>query len=116
MAHGATIEEMGAHEHAHPGAATYVPVAIILAVITITEVAVYYIQWLHDVGLIIPVLIILSICKFLLVIGYFMHLKFDNKLFTYIFGFGLIIGLSIVLSLMAVFHFHMIAYAHKLIT
>jgi cytochrome c oxidase subunit 4 len=116
MAHGATVEEMGAHEHTHPGASTYVPVALVLAVITITEVAVYYIQWLHNVGLIIPVLLILSICKFVLVVGYFMHLKFDNRLFTYIFGFGLFIGLSIVLSLIALFHFHMIAYAQKLIT
>jgi cytochrome c oxidase subunit 4 len=58
----------------------------------------------------------LSICKFVLVVGYFMHLKFDNRLFTYIFGFGLAIALSVVLSLIALFHFHMIAYAHKLIT
>ena len=88
-------------EHAQPGARTYVEVAIFLGVITAIEVATYYIEALQ--GIIIPVLLVLSAIKFAGVVMYYMHLKFDSRLLTGIFGWGLFVAASIMLALMALY-------------
>jgi cytochrome c oxidase subunit 4 len=117
MAHGAVADE-GPHpiEHAHPGEITYIKVAIVLSMITLVEVVIWYIDWMHDHDVLIPALIILSTIKFVAVVGFFMHLRFDSRLFTYIFGGGLLITLSIVLALMALFRWHTIDYVRTLLT
>ena len=117
MAHGATIDE-GPHpiEHTHPGERTYIKVAVILACITVVEVAIWYIDWMHDNHVLVPALIVLSAVKFVAVVGFFMHLRFDSRLFTYIFASGLAVALSIVLALMALFHWHTIDYVRRLLT
>lgn len=89
------------HEHAHPGVMAYVQIAIILAIITSAEVAVYYIDAMAPY--LVYTLLIMSAVKFLIVVGYFMHLKFDNRLFAGIFFFGLVVGIVIVTSFMALF-------------
>jgi hypothetical protein len=38
-----------------------------------------------------------------IVVGYYMHLKFDNKLFTWLFGAGMVTGGSVVITLIALF-------------
>ena len=65
------------HSHAHPSEAVYIKIALILVAITSLEVAIYYIQWFHDSGALVPMLAILSIVKFVTVVAYYMHLKFD---------------------------------------
>ncbi len=67
-----------AHQQAHPSSRVYINIAVILAVITAVEVATYYIPALA--GVIVPILLVLSLAKFVLVVGYFMHLKFDHKM------------------------------------
>jgi cytochrome c oxidase subunit 4 len=106
----------GAGEHAHPGERTYIEVAIILAIITVIEVAIYYIEWMHDAGVLVPALLILSAGKFATVVGYYMHLKFDDRRFLWIFASGLVVALAIVLTLKALFYWHMIDYAVRLFT
>ena len=65
-------------EHMHPSDWKYVQIAIILAVLTAAEVATYYI----DTGpLEIPILITIMIVKFVLVLMWFMHLKYEGPLF-----------------------------------
>jgi cytochrome c oxidase subunit 4 len=91
----------GGHEQAHASNQTYVIIAVILAIITAVEVAVWYLPSIH--GILVPALIILSIAKFLLVVGYFMHLKYDNPLFRFMFFFGLIVALSVYLTVLALF-------------
>jgi cytochrome c oxidase subunit 4 len=71
----------------HPQPRQYVTIAIILAAITAVEVAIFYIEALQ--GIIVPLLLVLSLAKFVMVVGYFMHLKFDSKLFKYLFVTGL---------------------------
>ena len=88
-------------DHEHPGEPTYVRVAVILAIVTVVEVAIYYISALR--GILVPVLLVLSIAKFVAVVGYFMHLKFDDRLFRWIFVAGLAISMSVVLALLAMF-------------
>ena len=54
--------------------------------ITAAEVTLTYI----DVGpLFLPALLIMMAAKFLIVVSFFMHLKFDNKLFSVLFYMGL---------------------------
>jgi cytochrome c oxidase subunit IV len=92
------------HEHAHPGIRTYVEIAIILAILTSAEVAVYYIDWMEPY--LVYTLLVMSAVKFLIVVGYFMHLKFDHRLLSYVFFFGLLTGLGLVVSFLALFsHF-----------
>lgn len=91
------------HE-AHPGERTYVKVAVILAVVTALEVAVYYIDALSE--LLVPILAVLSIGKFAAVVGYFMHLKFDDRRFTWVFLTGLLIAASIVAAVAAMFAYN----------
>jgi cytochrome c oxidase subunit IV len=75
------------HDHAdHPGPAKYVNIAIVLAVLTALEVSTYYL----DFGVFgIPLLIVLMTIKFVLVGSFFMHLKFDTKIYTRLLYTGL---------------------------
>jgi cytochrome c oxidase subunit 4 len=105
--HGQPIDpahEDPAHgDHAH-GASDlqYVIIAAILAGITGLEVLVSYL----DIGpLFLPVLLILMAIKFVTVVSFFMHLKFDNKIFTLIFYTGLFLAIFVYASALATFHF-----------
>lgn len=92
------------HEDDQHGATDkqYVVIALILAAMTGIEVAVSYI----DIGpLFLPVLLTLMAVKFLTVVSYFMHLKFDNKLFSYLFYMGLLLAVSVYAGALATFHF-----------
>ncbi|MBI3979962.1 MAG: cytochrome C oxidase subunit IV family protein [Chloroflexi bacterium] len=90
----------GGAEHAHPGPLTYAKIAAVLTVITTIEVAVYYVDYLHVTGLLTPILLVLSATKFAFVVMFYMHLKFDHRLFSGFFVFGLFVAASIVIALM----------------
>ncbi|MSZ07595.1 MAG: cytochrome C oxidase subunit IV [Actinobacteria bacterium] len=82
--------------------AGYVRIALILAAITALEVSTYYV----DFGrLFLPALLIMMVIKFIMVVSYFMHLKFDNKLFSWIFYAGLILAIGVYCVALATFHF-----------
>ena len=98
--HAAIAHDEGAHEE-HPSAGVYVRVAIILAIITFVEVVIYYVPAVR--GVLVPALIVLSLAKFLMVIGYFMHLKFDSRLYRFMFIAGLILTLAVYIALLAMF-------------
>src|SRR5437867_13298415 len=77
--------------HAHPGGREYVTIAVILAVVTGAEVAIYYIK--EQIGqAFVPILLVLSAFKFAMVVLWFMHLRFDNRLFSILFIAGLALG------------------------
>jgi hypothetical protein len=46
-----------------------------------------------------------ALVKFVTVVSYFMHLKFDNKLFTYLFYSGLILAICVYCGFLATFKF-----------
>jgi cytochrome c oxidase subunit 4 len=71
----------------HPSPKEYVRIAIILAVITGAEVAVYYLELSR--GLLIPLLFGFSALKFTLVVLWFMHLRFDSRTYARFFLLGL---------------------------
>src|SRR5207247_485651 len=83
-------------EKAHPQSREYVILAIILSVVTAAEVAAWYWEAIRAlmigstvVDLLPPVLIVMSAFKFALVVMFYMHLKFDHRLFSGVFLFGL---------------------------
>jgi cytochrome c oxidase subunit IV len=79
----------------------YVVVALILAAITAVEVAISYI----DIGpVFLPALLLLMAVKFTMVVRLFMHLKFDSKLFSWMFFSGLFLAVGVYIVMLAAFH------------
>ena len=66
----------------------YWGIALFLAVVTAVEVAVPYLEALDPIS--VPLLIILAIIKFGTVVSFFMHLRYDRKLYRTLFLFGVI--------------------------
>jgi cytochrome c oxidase subunit 4 len=87
------------HEQAHPGPLEYLRIGLILAVITAVEVAVYYVDELSDV--LVPILVVLSGAKFSLVVLWFMHLKFDARLFSWMFVGGILLASTLFVVVLA---------------
>lgn len=86
--HGALLHH-GA-EHTHPSQAKYVGIAVLLAIITGLEVALYYIhmpEWLM-----VAFLMVLAFLKFTMVAAFFMHLKFDSPMLRRVFITGIILA------------------------
>ena len=103
-----SIEHAPAHDgehaaaaHAHPGPKRYAVIGLILAIITMAEVIAYTQSSIKP--LLVPILLVMSAAKFILVVGFFMHLRFDNPLFTAVFGFGLLVAGSVITALMFLF-------------
>jgi cytochrome c oxidase subunit IV len=89
--------------HSHPTWATYKWVALILLVITIVEVWAYYIPALVASRAFVPMLLILSAMKFAIVVLFYMHLKYDHKIFRALFTGPLIIAMITIISLLFLF-------------
>jgi cytochrome c oxidase subunit IV len=105
---GADVRVGPSVEHGHPTAQKYIAIGVILAVITAIEVAIYYVPDFMPAfkPLLSPILLILSALKFALVVMYFMHLKFDSRLFSSFFVGGLILAAGVLIALLALFqHF-----------
>jgi cytochrome c oxidase subunit 4 len=90
-------------EVAHPGPTVYLIVAAFLIVLTAMELTVFYVQALQPV--LVPILIVLSIAKFMLVGMFYMHLHYDSRAFSVIFLFPLWIALLLVISLLLLFEY-----------
>lgn len=93
------------HEHHHPTPRDYVKVAAVLAVLTAFEVSLYYLEisvrgdvaeWVFPVGL-----LILSAIKFLMVVGYFMHLRYERPLLSRFFSVGAVLAVGLYLTVLA---------------
>ena len=82
----------------HGTPAFYAIVGLILAVITLVEFLIFYVESLGV--LLIPIMLILSLMKFVIVVAFFMHLRFDNKLFTYLFFAGFLLAAVIAVALL----------------
>jgi cytochrome c oxidase subunit 4 len=78
----------------HPSPRDYVRIGVALALVTLLEVVLYYIPGLPD-AVLIGSLIILMVVKFALVVLWFMHLKFDSRLYMRLFVAGLVLALSV---------------------
>lgn len=88
-------------KHEHPPARTYWLIAFILTVLTGMEVAAFYIPALDPV--LVPLLLVLTSAKFVLVVMFYMHLKADSKLFTWVFVAPLVLAMFMVIALVVLF-------------
>jgi cytochrome c oxidase subunit 4 len=77
----------------------YLFVFIALAVFTLIETLVSYVQ---QEAIKFPTLVVLSVVKAVLVLLYFMHLKFDSKLFTYLFIAGCVLVIPLILAMVLI--------------
>ena len=89
--------------HEHPTWGTYKWIALILTVITVIEVWVYYIPSFVASKLFVPFLLIMSAVKFAIVVMFYMHLKYDHKLFRALFTGPLIIAILTMIVLLFLF-------------
>jgi cytochrome c oxidase subunit 4 len=88
-------------QHEHASVKTYLVVAAVLGIVTAVEVAIFYVDALKPV--LVPILLTLSAAKFTLVVGFFMHLKYDSKVFRGLFVGPLIVAIAIILAMLALF-------------
>ena len=104
VAHDAAAAHHGAGiEHAHPTWSTYWKVALILTVLTAIEVWVFYIpSFVHSRGY-TPFLLVMSAVKFAIVVMFYMHLKYDHRLFRVLFTGPLIVAMVTITALMFLF-------------
>jgi len=90
-------------EHEHPGWSVYWRVAVILTLITVGEVWIYYLPSFVVSRLFLPTLLTLSAAKFAIVVLFYMHLRYDNKLFRTLFTGPLMVAIITLFALMFLF-------------
>lgn len=88
----------------HLSDSSAIKIFVFLAVVTGAEVALSYM--IDDLGaFFLPLLLILMLVKFFTVVLYFMHLKFDSKLFSFMFYAGIVLALMVYVGTLLTFEF-----------
>lgn len=85
------------HGHgAHPTEVFYIKIAAILAVVTGIEVGLYY----TDFGIAVTntMLLVLAAIKFVMVVAYFMHLRFDSRILRRLFTSGFVLAVLVYIA------------------
>jgi cytochrome c oxidase subunit IV len=85
----------------HPSPKEYVRIAIVLGVVTAMEVGIYYAQISR--ALLIPALLIFAGIKFVLVVLWYMHLRFDSRTYARFFMIGLAGAVTLYLVVLLTF-------------
>ena len=89
--------------HEHPTWSTYWKVAVLLTLITAVEVWIYYIPSFRESRAFVPALLIMSAVKFATVVMFYMHLRYDHKLFRVLYTGPLLIAMLTLIGLMFLF-------------
>jgi cytochrome c oxidase subunit 4 len=101
------MREIQHDQHTHPGPREYVIIGFILFVMTLAEYGLYLAEdrmhWLPQgpAGVLIA---LVSAGKFLIVVAYYMHLKFDSKIFTGVFIFPALLATLVIVGLFTLQH------------
>lgn len=85
-----SVEPEEDQEHQHPTVGQYVEIGVLLAVVTAGEVALFFADIPRQIT--VPSLLFLTVVKFLLVVMWFMHLRFDRRLLSGVFVAGIAIA------------------------
>ncbi|MFZ0014292.1 MAG: cytochrome C oxidase subunit IV family protein [Acidimicrobiia bacterium] len=89
------------HQH-EPTPAQYWKIAAFLATLTAIEVSLFYIDHALDLGVFNAVaLISLSAIKFLVVIGWFMHVRYEKPMIARFFTAGFVLACALYLVVLA---------------
>lgn len=78
-------------------------IGIILAVLTAIEFVILYIPAIKSIA--IGLLLLLSIGKFVLVMQYFMHLRYERRILGWVFLTGLFLSLVVWYALWAIMYY-----------
>ena len=89
------------HGHDESKFQIYVQIAMLLAVITGIEIVIVYAPFAK--WILVTALVVLSTVKFMFVIFYFMHLRWDKPFCTILFFIGLILAGGTMWALLALF-------------
>ena len=105
--HSHPVDPPPAHQahsaHAHPTWKTYVIVGAILTLITAVEVAAFYTPAWEQSRIYVPSMLLLSSLKFVIVVMFYMHLKYDHKLFRALFTGPFVVAALTLVALMFLF-------------
>jgi cytochrome c oxidase subunit 4 len=100
---GEHAEPQSPHHEIHfPDWSTYKWVALILGIITVGEVWIYYTP-IKQTRLFAPTLLTFSAVKFAIVVMFYMHLKYDARIFRGLFLGPLTIAIIVLISLLFLF-------------
>jgi cytochrome c oxidase subunit 4 len=87
---------------AHPTPAQYWKIAGLLAVLTAFEVAMFYLNQANDLGVLNTVILLtLAVLKFVIVVGWYMHLRFEDSTLSRFFTAGFILAFSLYAIMLA---------------
>ena len=81
----------------------YIKVAAVLVVLTAIEIYASYADYLDKAFL--PIMLSLMVTKFLLVVLFFMHLRWDSKLFGRMFWAGALLAVAVYVGALATFQY-----------
>lgn len=84
-----------AQHTAHPTPWLYVKLALVLAAVTAIEVVLFYAEEAVGRGLARTMLVLLSFFKFLAVIGWYMHLRYEKSTVSRFFGGGFVLAAAL---------------------
>ncbi len=90
-------------EQGHASVKSYLLIGLILTVITAAEVAIFSIPAIADTAWLAPVLITMSAGKFALVVMFYMHLKFDSRIFSVAFFAPMVLAVTVIASIILLF-------------
>ena len=109
------------HDQAHTSGAKYVQIAVILFVLTALEVLLYEVS--HEAGEtgftaflashFVGILLLLSAMKFWFVAMFYMHLKGDIKILSWLFAFALGLAITVILALFVLFTYNRTLWWHS---
>ena len=90
------------HEHKDLRDRDYVFIAFLLLILTALEVAASYIEL---GSLLVPILLIMMAIKFVTVASFFMHLRGDARIFSWMCYAGLFLAVGVYAAALTTFHF-----------
>ena len=82
----------------HPTTKQYIQIALVLALLTAIEIALFYVEEGVDAvttSVTAPVLLILAAVKFVMVVGWFMHVRYESPLISRFFAVGFVIAIAL---------------------
>ena len=89
------------HDH-HPTPAQYWKISAFLAVLTAIEVSLFYIDHALELGVFNSIaLISLSSIKFVVVVGWFMHVRYEKPLINRFFTAGFVLACALYLVVLS---------------
>jgi len=83
---------------AHPTTKQYIQIALVLALLTAVEIALFYIEEGVDAvttSVTAPALLLLAAIKFVMVVGWFMHVRYEKPLVSRFFAIGFVIAIAL---------------------